>query len=751
MVPQELTQYRQWVCWRYEDDGTGKPTKVPYTPFTANKASVMNSADWTDYATACNALQTGWYSGIGFVFTESDPFCGVDMDDPAGDPEWIERHGKLYNMLETYCEWSPSGKGLHAIARARVLEGRRRGKLEIYSSKRFFTVTGNTVKHLPINDCNSVLQLVWDELGRDRVEVLVSEKPQTQSDFDIYETASNAENGQKFVDLWAGQYESYYSSQSEADFALINMLSFYSRNIAQIERMFLVSGLGYRLASGAKKKARNYVPNMIQRSFDNQMPEVDLTALKLAAQKAYKPPKVTLTQPQEPALKWDMPPGLIGELTQFIYAQAPLPVAEVALAGALGLMAGICGRAFNVSSEGLNMYLLVLAQTGNGKEAMARGIDKIMSAVEKTVKAAGEFRGPGEIASGPALTKHLANQAPSCVSLLGEFGLRLHAMCSENANAQHVGLRRLLLDLFHKSGASGSLRPHVYSDKAKNTDILYSPAFSILGESTPETFYRHLDESMISDGLLPRFACIEYTGERVSLNRKHASVVPDDGLVQRMTELCTAVLGMHANHRVLNVQLTPEAEEMSYALTEEYTRRINADKENEIARQLYNRAHIKVLKLAALIAVGVNYLNPIVTVEQIQWGVAFVERDIKNTLHKFQIGKVGRETGETNQAADLIHVIRDYLSREYDATMAKYRVPAALKNSNIVPYAYLHRFANGRASFKQDRVGATFAINRALMTLQHEGLIREVKETELFKNFGVRMRAYAVTDPSAFS
>lgn len=65
-------------------------------------------------------------------------------------------------------------------------------------------------------------------------------------------------------------------------------------------------------------------------------------------------------------------PGLVGEVAKFIYASAPRPVAEIAFVGAIGLVAGISGRAYNVSGRGLYQYALLLANTGTGKEAMNR-------------------------------------------------------------------------------------------------------------------------------------------------------------------------------------------------------------------------------------------------------------------------------------------------------------------------------------------------------------------------------------------
>jgi len=53
----------------------------------------------------------------------------------------------------------------------------------------------------------------------------------------------------------------------------------------------------------------------------------------------------------------------LGEIAHFIYNAAPRQVEEVAIAGAIGLLSGICGRSYNVSGTGLNQYILLLAKT----------------------------------------------------------------------------------------------------------------------------------------------------------------------------------------------------------------------------------------------------------------------------------------------------------------------------------------------------------------------------------------------------
>ena len=70
----------------------------------------------------------------------------------------------------------------------------------------------------------------------------------------------------------------------------------------------------------------------------------------------------------------EKPADLLDEIASFIASAAPHPNNEIALAGAIALLSGICGRCYNTyTGAGLNQYILMLASTGMGKEAAASG------------------------------------------------------------------------------------------------------------------------------------------------------------------------------------------------------------------------------------------------------------------------------------------------------------------------------------------------------------------------------------------
>ena len=147
-IPESLTERPQWVCWRLEtrDD---KPTKVPYTPGTLRRASSTDLMTWwKPFPEALAAYERSEppYDGIGFVFSSADPFVGIDLDD-CRNPEsgeispWAQKI--LGRVQEGYIEASPSGTGIHIIVRGAVRDGGiRKGKVEMYSRGRFFTITG---------------------------------------------------------------------------------------------------------------------------------------------------------------------------------------------------------------------------------------------------------------------------------------------------------------------------------------------------------------------------------------------------------------------------------------------------------------------------------------------------------------------------------------------------------------------------------------------------------------------------------
>ncbi len=149
VLPEELRLLKQFLLWRLEPNKNGKPTKVPHR-CVGGKASSTDPNTWSSFGFALECMRkANWATGIGFVFTADDPYCGIDLDniwqsDADEGAPWAR------NILEwskdTYGEASPSDTGYKIWCKAKLARCHKwpigAGKIEIYDKDRFFTLTG---------------------------------------------------------------------------------------------------------------------------------------------------------------------------------------------------------------------------------------------------------------------------------------------------------------------------------------------------------------------------------------------------------------------------------------------------------------------------------------------------------------------------------------------------------------------------------------------------------------------------------
>ena len=193
----------------------------------------------------------GW-EGIGFVFTKEDPFAGVDLDHCRASNGSLQPWAlDIVQHLDSYTEWSPSGEGLHVLIRASLpgSGGRRRHGIEVYSSARYFTITGGHYEQAPQTiewrQQEAVDLLAKLESGdRDHRCVRLPSEGIAATDEELLRRAGHAANGWKFKKLWAGDTSDYDCDHSRADAALCSFLAYYTDgDHARIDQLFRVSGL----------------------------------------------------------------------------------------------------------------------------------------------------------------------------------------------------------------------------------------------------------------------------------------------------------------------------------------------------------------------------------------------------------------------------------------------------------------------------------------------------------------------------
>lgn len=253
-IPSELREQRRWVCWRWGQNADGKLQKVPTDLHTGHNINDKDPARWMGFAEAREHAEARAYgiAGVGFCFSSADPYCGVDYDD-CRDPA----NGKIkkevleeVKLLNSYAEVSPSGTGVKVYCRGVLPHSGKRGSVEMYDQRHYFTVTGWHLEDTPKTIRSAQKELV--EINRrvfgDAQEGVHGKIPDPLSpeldDSEVLEKLRSEKRAAKFARLFDDGYTSGYDGDdSRADLGLVNLLAYYTQDPVQLDRLFRRSGL----------------------------------------------------------------------------------------------------------------------------------------------------------------------------------------------------------------------------------------------------------------------------------------------------------------------------------------------------------------------------------------------------------------------------------------------------------------------------------------------------------------------------
>lgn len=796
-IPAELKQRKQWAI-----AGANKaPLVVGQNGL--HGVSVTDPDSWMDFESAAQAAwdrrdvitehenkgiktqKVGF--DIGYILHKDDPFTCIDIDvrDQTNEPnpeKWtvpqaFDGFWSLIRKVDSYTESSRSGKGFHIWIQGNIGAGVRRDAIEVYSQERFIICTGKVVLERGIEDRPVQLEALLSEMrGYAESELVDLEETESDiSDSDLIARAMYASNGEKFNDLCAGDWRKYgFPSQSEADLALMSMFTFYSASNEQCRRLFRMSALGKREKAAKDDRYLNntlriirtrqareanveqdslkHVQNLIAQ-LNTEYEQRSVTPMhvpRAAEPREFPAPApaaavvagpVTLPQVVDNGIDW--PPGMAGAIASFVYHSAPRPVKEVAIVASLGLLAGLCGKAFAISQSGLNVYLILVARSAVGKEALHSGISALCKSVYERAPSIMDFVDFSDFASGPALVKKMVTQQ-SLVNVSGEWGRKLKRMAQDDGRDGPLStLRTVMTNLYQKSGPQAIVGGITYSSKDNDISSVSGVAYSLIGESTPSTFFESLTESMMEDGFLSRFTIIEYDGDRPAAN-PNPITTPSQALSDAV-----AGLTQHAQHLIgieQSVTVTQDNETalLFKAFELECDREINSTTD-ESWRQMWNRAALKAMRIAALLAVADNWMHPVVKKHHAEWAIDLIRRDIGLMQRRLESGDIGND--DNSRERKLLSLCRDYLTTTIPHG---YGIPKGMQEQGIVPRKYLLTRTHRMAPFTSDRRGATVALDLAVRSLIDSGYICEIDKVKLVEDYSFHGKCYRIMNLPRF-
>lgn len=273
-IPQVLKDALRWTNWRAESSKKkpGTLDKVPYcSKNTRRKASHSDPATWAEYIAAYDAYRLNGEPPLdGFFFACGDGFGGIDIDECV-DPQTGEIAPFAWEAIQainSYTEKSVSGTGIRIFVRMPEAKGTKHHPFEIYSSKRFLSVTGHHVSGTPLSveERGQEVEVLRRRVLEMRAEASAakqktsSRRPSQQHHLDqpLHATLPNVtalgisddeviktcHRFKGFTPLWEGDW-SAYESHSNADMALAGLLAFACGpgEHERVERLMRRSGL----------------------------------------------------------------------------------------------------------------------------------------------------------------------------------------------------------------------------------------------------------------------------------------------------------------------------------------------------------------------------------------------------------------------------------------------------------------------------------------------------------------------------
>jgi len=763
-VPDDLARLPQWVFWRYDLNERGGLTKVPYQIDAWHMGARSTDADtWSTLDNAYRDFGQANVAGIGFVFQKGGNIFGIDVDDlDKVAPEDREAAEQLRVMIHeafpTYCERSPSGKGVHYIGRGAIPETIGAIKdskygIEIYDHDRFFTFTGDTYPNRDrLLDCGTpLLELCQTMRGAAsatqsaRVHDDVRDERTTDQ---IISDIRSWTNGAEFSFLMDNNLPTVLSrfkqDHSAADLALCNFIASGTKDTAKAIEIFSRSSLWRAGGKGGYKPENKYIDdyligkNMAKVWGENVVKEQQRAVAaeegKAIAQGMVSQARIEHANSAQmgsalarmhkvdlPHLDIDdkscpFPPGVAGMYIKAIHDACATPVPEFALSVGMAFASGLLGRAYRFGNEGINTFWIVAAKSATGKTQSLKALKRLLGGVTDAHGLKDRmYSVSGKTVQG---MQTYFEKYPAGSWITDECGAQVRALTSPQAQGDHE-LKDAINALYDAAVPGETWSPPASRASQREDKSITCLSVGIGWFTTREKVYSALGDAEVADGFLSRFIPVLYEGSMGEDNFDPVLKFPDK--VSKTFSVINSVVVENDVHmpvdgignvsKMVQVRIAERAKQMLTefgAAARTVTRRAQSDADDlpEMFVAM-GRVSMTAQRLAAVCAVLDNPTQPMVSEQHVKWAIQLVGSRMLNILDLMQTGVVG--TSESKSVEVVVRTITRELKRKQDP--------------NGVRKSYVVNLLRGLLPFKESKIGGYAATRQVLKFMVEDGML----------------------------
>ena len=295
-----------------------------------------------------------------------------------------------------------------------------------------------------------------------------------------------------------------------------------------------------------------------------------------------------------------------------------------------------------------------------------------------------------------------------------------------------------------------------YSKKENNVNASTAPALSIVGETTIEGYADALTPEMASDGFLSRFLTITYDGASIFPNFNGIDNTMPEKMIEDLCGLCIqestlagrSVTGAE-KPRFVTIKMNDQAKDFCYKLEKLTLSILNGGvRTKEYYRQAWNRANLKIMKLAGLCAVCNNHTDPVINLQHLAWACRLVFLDIARVYNVIL-------NGDSNIVQNTDMVMSDALYRAVDQYLLNKPTPKLaeiikmpystllkLHEDRVIPLEFFKIKLSSSKIFNKQR-SPFMAIKNALSF--EEGTLDLVSNNTLTRKYNTCKKCYIVS------
>lgn len=332
------------------------------------------------------------------------------------------------------------------------------------------------------------------------------------------------------------------------------------------------------------------------------------------------------------------PPGVLGEVTDWVNATSSKPQPMFAVQAALAFACAVLGRRFATTQNNWpTLYLLNIGKSASGKEHAKWAVEHLLEACGMD-----NLIGPASYTSGAGVLSALHSQ-PSHLTVIDEFGKELERASVKN-DARIKDMLKTLIEAWGR--CHGVIRPAGYSTfgmsqkdaESMQQRTVRNPALSMLAMTTPETFFDTIGSAAARDGFLNRFLIVESDiGRQVRTSQGAQTPVPASVIewAQSMHARSAGAVGQMASISPATV-LVGFSDAALRLFSDFDAQCLTRMDDNEIhgLAEMFGRSNEMAMRVAMLLAVGGASADGEIVIEHThaQWAIDYVSYHADRTV-----------------------------------------------------------------------------------------------------------------------